>query len=218
MRLAFALLALAASLAAAPASSAPEGAFTVRGTVAYVVDGDTLDVRLTGGRRERVRLIGIDTPERGTCYAANATAAASRLAGGRAVVLRGDATQDSRDRYGRVLAYVWVDGRHDLGHRLVREGYAAVYVYDRPFARLAAYRGAEALARRLPRSLWTCGAATAPPAGPGTGRCDPSYPDFCIPPAPPDLDCADVPRKRFRVVGSDPHRFDGDGDGMGCES
>jgi len=48
--------------------------------------------------------------------------------------------------------------------------------------------------------------------------CDPSYPDFCIPPSPPDLDCKDIPQKRFTVIGSDPHRFDGDGDGIGCES
>ncbi len=52
-----------------------------------------------------------------------------------------------------------------------------------------------------------------------TGGCDPSYPDVCIPPGPPDLDCADIPHRRFRVVGADPHRFDGnDNDGLGCES
>jgi hypothetical protein len=55
--------------------------------------------------------------------------------------------------------------------------------------------------------------------------CDPSYPDVCIPPPPPDLDCSDIPFGSFRVVGADPHRFDGpyDGsnpyepDGLGCE-
>lgn len=47
--------------------------------------------------------------------------------------------------------------------------------------------------------------------------CDPSYPDFCIPPPPPDLDCRDIPQKNFTVLPPDPHRFDGDGDGIGCE-
>ena len=47
--------------------------------------------------------------------------------------------------------------------------------------------------------------------------CDPSYPDFCIPPSPPDLDCNDIPQKSFTVIGSDPHRFDINGDGIGCE-
>jgi hypothetical protein len=54
----------------------------------------------------------------------------------------------------------------------------------------------------------------APPAA----KCDPSYPGVCIPPPPPDLDCGDVPYTNFTVVGSDPHGFDGDGDGVGCES
>ena len=48
--------------------------------------------------------------------------------------------------------------------------------------------------------------------------CDPSYPDFCIPPPPPDLDCGDIPQKNFTVLQPDPHRFDGDKDGIGCES
>lgn len=48
--------------------------------------------------------------------------------------------------------------------------------------------------------------------------CDPSYPDVCIPPPPPDLNCADIPYRRFRVLLSDPHQFDTDHDGVGCES
>jgi hypothetical protein len=58
--------------------------------------------------------------------------------------------------------------------------------------------------------------ATPPPAD--SDDCDPSYPTVCIPSSPPDLDCADVPYRDFEVRGNDPHRFDGDGDGIGCES
>ena len=76
----------------------------------YVVDGDTISVRLDNGRSERVRLIGIDTPERGACLAGSATGLTRRLADDERVVLRGDATQDTRDRYGRLLAYAWVAG------------------------------------------------------------------------------------------------------------
>jgi hypothetical protein len=58
----------------------------------------------------------------------------------------------------------------------------------------------------------------APPvAPPASGACDPSYPGVCIPPPPPDLDCGDIPYRRFPVVGPDPHRFDGNDDGVGCE-
>lgn len=49
------------------------------------------------------------------------------------------------------------------------------------------------------------------------GSCDPSYPTLCIPSSPPDLDCADIPVKSFQVVGDDPHNFDADFDGIGCE-
>ncbi len=48
--------------------------------------------------------------------------------------------------------------------------------------------------------------------------CDPSYEGVCIPPPPPDLDCTDIEERDFRVVGPDPHRFDRDHDGIGCES
>jgi hypothetical protein len=51
----------------------------------------------------------------------------------------------------------------------------------------------------------------------GTG-CDPAYPTVCIPPPPPDLDCKDITFRRFTVLPPDPHRFDGDHDGIGCES
>ena len=49
-------------------------------------------------------------------------------------------------------------------------------------------------------------------------NCNSSYPDFCIPSPPPDLNCTDIPEKRFTVLQPDPHRFDGDKDGIGCES
>lgn len=48
-------------------------------------------------------------------------------------------------------------------------------------------------------------------------NCHPSYPGVCIPPPPPDLNCGDITFRRFTVIGSDPHNFDTDGDGIGCE-
>ena len=50
------------------------------------------------------------------------------------------------------------------------------------------------------------------------GNCDPSYPDTCISSPPPDLDCGEISDKHFKVVPPDPHGFDRDGDGIGCES
>jgi len=50
------------------------------------------------------------------------------------------------------------------------------------------------------------------------GGCDPAYPTVCIPSPPPDLDCGDVPYRRFTVLARDPHHFDADHNGVGCES
>ena len=49
------------------------------------------------------------------------------------------------------------------------------------------------------------------------GNCSPAYPDVCIPPSPPDLNCPDITYKNFKVLPPDPHGFDRDGDGIGCK-
>jgi hypothetical protein len=51
-----------------------------------------------------------------------------------------------------------------------------------------------------------------------TTTCDASYPTVCIPPPPPDLDCGDIPYRNFVVLQPDPHAFDGNNDGFGCQS
>jgi endonuclease YncB( thermonuclease family) len=222
------LIALACVGAAEPASpAATAGAFTYRGTVTNVVDGDTLDVRLASGKRERIRLIGIDTPERGACYAAKATERTRQLAMSKPVVLRGDASQDTRDRYGRLLAYVWIPGGKDLGYHLVAGGFAKVYVFRAPFQRLDAYRNAEAAAKGVSGGQWkACGTVATPPPPtqppppppPSGAACHASY-SPCLP-IVGDLDCADIRAMGVapvRVLGSDPYRLDGDNDGLGCE-
>jgi endonuclease YncB( thermonuclease family) len=194
--------------------------------VVRVVDGDTVDVRLQSGKRERVRLIGIDATERGACFSAQASSRARALALDSEVVLRGDATQDTRDRYGRLLAYVWLPGGRDLGYQLVAGGFARVYVYRDVFQRHAAYSRAERRAKGSPRGLWKQCATQAtspqpvvspPPSAPAAG-CHASY-SPCLP-IVGDLDCADVRalgKAPVRVLGSDPYRLDGDDDGWGCE-
>ncbi len=220
-----AALVLATSLAVVQTVSAgSSGRFTQRGTVTYVVDGDTIDVRLASGKRERVRLIGVDTPEGGACESRQASSRTRVLALGKRVVLRGDRTQDTRDRYGRLLAYVWLPGGKDLGYRLVADGAAKVYVFERAFTRLAAYRRAERAAQAAPRGVWkACGddgpkTIAQPPNGIESSQCQAGY-SPCLP-VVGDLDCADVRalgKAPVRVTGSDPYRLDGDGDGFGCE-
>ncbi|MCX7623289.1 MAG: thermonuclease family protein [Thermomicrobium sp.] len=201
-----------------------------RATVRTVIDGDTLTVLNARGEFV-VRLIGIDAPERGDerrppeCYHEEATRILADLAPpGSVVFLERDVSET--DRYGRLLRYVWVEraGRWILvNEELVRRGAAVAREYppDTRYAgRLAA---AERVARSVGEGLW--GACTgapatvpAPPPSPSSAGCDPSYPDICVPPPPPDLDCRDIPVRRFRVLPTDPHWFDTDRDGVGCES
>ena len=198
-------------------------------TVTYIADGDTLTVSSGAD----VRLVQIDTPELGSgeCFSRAAARELRRLAPiGSAVTLEADARLDDKDRYGRLLRYVWRDGVN-VNLELVRRGAAAPYFYRGDRGRFASQLLAAALdARAHRRGLWgACPRArldpgravdtgvSGPPATRAAPGCDPSYIGVCIPSPPPDLDCKDVPAKGFRVVGADPHRFDGDHDGLGCE-
>jgi endonuclease YncB( thermonuclease family) len=205
---------------------------TEAGRVASVYDGDTL----TLGDNRRIRLVQIDTPELGSgeCYSRAARTELLRLAPlGTRVGLEADRRLDRRDRYGRLLRYVWRKGKN-INIELVRRGAATPYFYGGDRGKYAdTLMAAAKFAKANKRGLWkACPSTELDPYGPVTtvrsgpppttpppsGKCDPSYPGVCIPPYPPDLDCDDVPYSAFRVVGSDPHGFDGDGDGVGCES
>ena len=206
----------------------PEGGAT---TVARIVDGDTLKV----ADGESVRLIGIDTPETVDprtaveCFGSEASARlAVLLPPGSAVRLVHDV--ERTDRFGRTLAYIYrIDDNLFVNEAMVLDGYAVAATFP-PNVRFASrFVELERAARDANAGLWSsCGGADAPAttaprpeeAAPfaGPGGCDASYPGVCIAPAPPDLDCGDVPHGNFEVVPPDPHGFDGNYDGFGCES
>jgi micrococcal nuclease len=127
--------------------------------VVRVVDGDTIVVR-TGGRDERVRYIGMDTPESvkpGTpvqCFAKAASAANKRLVEGQEVRLVHDA--EARDRYGRTLAYVYraSDGMF-VNAELVRRGYAKPLTIPPNVAHAVELRRLASAAHRAGRGLWS---------------------------------------------------------------
>jgi micrococcal nuclease len=64
---------------------------------------------------------------------------------------------------------------------------------------------------------WRMTMQTSSSSPEGGAECDDSYADVCIPPYPPDLDCGEITERNFAVTGSDPHGFDREGDGLGCE-
>ena len=130
---------------------------TLRGQVLRVVDGDTIKVRLDGGRTERVRYIGIDTPESVKpdtpvqCFAKRASHFNASLVSGRDVTLRTDA--EERDRYGRLLAYVYTSGRF-VNRELVARGYARTLTIPPNVAHADEFASLARRAREAGIGLW----------------------------------------------------------------
>jgi micrococcal nuclease len=138
--------------------------------IVRVVDGDTVVVRL-GGHDQRVRLIGIDTPETVSpvkpvqCYGHQASVhTKALLPPGTAVRLVRDV--DERDIYGRLLAYVYRvrDGLF-VNLELARDGFASLLTYPPNVAHVDQFRAAVDGARRRDIGLWrTCGGPGVPAA------------------------------------------------------
>jgi endonuclease YncB( thermonuclease family) len=203
-------------------TAAPSDLLVTAGAVTEVVDGDTIKVD-----GQTVRLIGMDTPEIGRCGYDEATAAMGALVAGQVVTLTAVAGRDDTDKYGRLLRYVDVNGT-DVGLREIdlglgvarydgRDGYGA---HPRQDAYIAADAAAADITCPTPEPAAAAPAPVAPAplvGSAGGGSCDPSYPTVCIPPAPPDLDCRDISFRKFTVLSPDPHNFDGNHDGVGCE-
>jgi micrococcal nuclease len=147
----------------------PAPAVGGQGRVVKVLDGDTLDIAL-GRRTERVRLLGIDTPESVKpdtpveCFAKEASSRLhALLPDGTAVRLVRDA--EERDRFGRLLAYVYrlPDGVF-VNLDLVRGGYARVLTFRPNVAHASELERAARDARRSARGLWgACPAASSLP-------------------------------------------------------
>lgn len=149
----------------APTPSRPtKRAQVIKARITSVVDGDTVKVRAYGAARSgyTVRLIGIDTPETKhptvpvECGGPEASKYMTRIGLHRRVTLKTDPTQDTFDRYGRLLAYVTVNSTHaDLGVRQVSAGWATVYVYGgKKFQQYRKFARAERRARAADRGIW----------------------------------------------------------------
>lgn len=141
------LLALVVPAAAQPA---------LEGVVVRIVDGDTIHVQL-GARLEKVRYIGVDTPEvhhpsKGEEPGGReATVVNRELVSGRRVRLELDA--QSRDRHGRLLAYVWVDDTM-VNAELVRRGFAQVMTVPPNVRHQPLFLELQREARAAGRGLW----------------------------------------------------------------
>lgn len=121
-----------------------------RATVTRVIDGDTIEVEING-RREEVRYIGINTPESYQPFGAEATAKNQELVAGKEVRLVKDVSE--RDKYGRLLRYVYV-GDLFVNAELVKQGYANASAYPPDVKYSELFKNLEREAREANRGLW----------------------------------------------------------------
>ena len=145
-----------------PSPAAAADSDGVPATVIRVVDGDTIHA-LLDGVDEKVRIIGLDSPETskpGTpveCFAREATAAAKRLLKpGDPILLQPDPTQDTRDRYDRLLAHVFLADGTLFAETMIRQGDAIHYVYGGvPSTHADRLAAAEDAAKASEVGLWS---------------------------------------------------------------
>jgi micrococcal nuclease len=195
-------------------------------SVANVVDGDT--VHLASGTK--VRLLCIDAPELAQSpFGEKSRRHLQQLLDKSKTISLSDY---GSDRYGRTLG-ILKSGDRNLNVAMVRDGYAFVYPQqdDCPISNRISEAASEAQSKSW--GVWDAsgickpwnfrhGNCAQPESSPTTtdsgANCHPSYPNVCIKPPPPDLDCSDVSDRNFQVTGSDPHNFDGNDDGIGCSN
>jgi len=136
--------------------SAPEDIYY---PVVKVVDGDTIDIAING-KTERIRLIGINTPEvvdprkPVECFGRQASDNAHKLLDGAKVKIAADPSQDDQDKYGRLLRYVWRQDGFFYNLAAIRDGFAYEYTYNIPYQYQTEFKAAQKYARDNKLGLW----------------------------------------------------------------
>ncbi len=141
--------------AAQIASDVPAGTYNVT----EFVDGDTIAVDMNG-KKEKIRMIGVDTPETHDprksveCFGQAAAAYTKTLIGDKPVRLEADQLSTNRDRYDRLLRYVYTSDNKLVEAEIIKNGYGFAYV-SFPFSKLDEFRGYEKQARDQNKGLWS---------------------------------------------------------------
>lgn len=210
-------------------------------TITQVIDGDTVEAQFPNGETDTLRLLGVDTPESsfgdispdeyegipetvaGRDHLYNwgqlATQFATDTLEGQTVRIEVDTDADRRGSFGRLLVYIYLDGEN-FNKRLLTDGYARMY--DSSFSLRSEFSSAEQNAQAGDVGLWDFEQPETPETEAPTTQ-DSSGDD--IPPLPPDgdYDCShfdtqDQAQQVLENTPGDPHRLDGDDDGIACES
>lgn len=135
-----------------PSSTTRANEQSLQVPVNRVIDGDTIDVQING-KEEKVRLIGINAPETNECFGKEATDKARELLSSKTVKLEADPTQGERDKYKRLLRYVFVEGTN-FEELMVREGFAKEYTYHTAYKYQSLFKSAQKEAQDSRRGLW----------------------------------------------------------------
>ncbi len=126
--------------------------------VVSFADGDTITVNMNGAE-EKVRLIGVDTPETHDprksvqCFGQAAAAFTKNFIGANRVRLEADPENTNRDRYGRLLRYVYLPNGQLVNAEIIKQGYGFAYVYF-PFSKLEEFKGYQRQAEATEQGLW----------------------------------------------------------------
>lgn len=209
--------------------------------VTKVIDADTIEVMISG-KKQTVRLIGIDSPETVDprkpiqCFGQEASQKMHSLTDGKNVVLESDPTQSDKDKYKRILRYVFLEDGSFVNKIMVEQGFAREYTYQIPYKYQSEFKQAEEEARDRRLGLWAdnaCSSSASPitkglmshPVDSGQGEvntqnikqnsdtksffCDCSKACFKI------KTCEEA---YFQLNNCECSKRDSDGDGVPCES
>lgn len=135
--------------------------------VTKIIDGDTLMVKIND-KIETIRLIGVDTPEtvdpRKTvqCFGKEASGKAKELMENKRVRLEADTTQTDRDKYNRLLRYVYLEDGTLINKKLIEEGFGFEYTYQIPYKFQAEFKEAQKIAEERKMGMWADGVCPTP--------------------------------------------------------
>lgn len=198
--------------------------------VVKVTDGDTITI-MKDNVAESVRLIGVDTPETVhpskpvQCFGKEASAQTKSWLEGARVSIEIEASQGERDKYGRLLGYMFRDDGFFVNLELIKQGYAHEYTYNLPYQYQTEFKAAEQVAKAEGRGLWGEGVCvtketsttpiTSTPVSSQSPQCTANI-----------YNCGDFKSQAEAQavfmecggVNNDIHRLDSDGDGEACES
>jgi len=121
-----------------------------------IIDGDTVIVKINGEEKS-IRLIGIDTPEKNECFEKEATEKLKEIIANKKIKLEADNSQDDKDKYDRLLRYIYLEDGTLINKKLIEEGVAKEYTYKIAYKFQTEFKEAEKIAKEKKIGIWADG-------------------------------------------------------------